>query len=75
MGTADLRVLVLGVGGAVMTRLGTRPAGTSVRSAAGRVSVTTDGTTVVIDTRARDNDAQPTDINEEEQNQSDQNHS
>ncbi len=33
-----LCVLVLGVGGAVMTRLGTRPAGTSIRSTAGRVS-------------------------------------
>jgi len=54
----------------VMTRLGTRPGGTSIRSAAGRVSVTTDGTTVIIDTRGHDNDAQPADVNEEDQDQS-----
>ena len=58
----------------VMTRLGTRPGGTSIRSEAGRISVTTDGTSAVIDTRGHDNDAQPTDVNEEEQDQSDQDH-
>ena len=65
-----LCVLVIGVGGAVMTRLGTRPGGTSIRSAAGRISVTTDGTSVVIDTRARDNDAQSVEPSEEEQEDS-----
>ncbi len=64
-----LCVLVIGVGGAVMTRLGTRPGGTSIRSTAGRVSVTTDGTSVVIDTRARDNDTQPVGPSDEQQEQ------
>ncbi len=65
-----LCVLVIGVGGAVMTRLGTRPGGTVVHRSPGRVSITTPGASVVIDTRGDDNDAQPADINEEEQEDS-----
>ena len=54
-----LCVLVLGLGGALMTRLGTRPGGTVVHRSPGRVSITTHGASVVIDGLGPENHTPP----------------
>lgn len=64
-----LCVLVLGLGGALMTRLGSRPAETVVHRSPGRVSVTTNGVSVVINSLGPNNHEEPSARSEEGQEQ------